>query len=130
MKNNTENTENICKCNKNNDLQNKGIFSPIRVTNINHARRLLSKVLYEYQKGNINADYAKTLNYLLTSFVNICKVENEILSTEFQKINEFLDKNMQDFSNDELELVTKGNCNGAIQSYKKRIFDGREQDLS
>lgn len=46
---------------------------PIKVTNVKQARRLLSKLIYGLQTGEVTGDNARTLTYLLISFVNIFK---------------------------------------------------------
>lgn len=45
----------------------------VKVTKINHAKRLLSKLIYQLQKGEITGQLAKDLTYLLSTFINIFK---------------------------------------------------------
>lgn len=51
---------------------NKG-YTPLKVTNLKNAKRLLSKLIYELQAGTIDNQTAKDLTYLLVSFVNVFK---------------------------------------------------------
>lgn len=48
-------------------------YTPIKVTNLKSAKRLLSKLIYELQFKRIDSQAAKDLTYLLVSFVNIFK---------------------------------------------------------
>ena len=48
-------------------------YTPIKVTNLKNAKRLLSKLIYELQAGTIDNQTAKDLTYLLVSFVNVFK---------------------------------------------------------
>ena len=48
-------------------------YTPIKVTNLKNAKRLLSKLIYELQTGKIDNQTAKDLTYLLVSFVNVFK---------------------------------------------------------
>lgn len=57
----------------------------IRVTDLKTAKRLLSKLIYQFQKKEIDSQYAKDLTYLLTSYVNFHKVidiEQRIIELE------------------------------------------------
>lgn len=47
--------------------------TPIRVTNLRAAKRLLSRLIYQLQSGEIQGTTAKDLTYLLSVFVNIFK---------------------------------------------------------
>lgn len=44
---------------------------PIRISKVRDARRLLGKLILEFQKGNIANQDAKDLCYLVTSYVNV-----------------------------------------------------------
>lgn len=46
---------------------------PIRVKNINDARRLLSRLIYQLQVEQIEGRQAKDLTYLLISYVSITR---------------------------------------------------------
>jgi hypothetical protein len=48
-------------------------YTPVKVTNLKNAKRLLSKLIYELQAGKISNQDAKDLTYLLVSFVNVFK---------------------------------------------------------
>lgn len=48
-------------------------YTPIKVNSLKSAKRLLSKLIYELQTGNIDNQKAKDLTYLLISFVNVFK---------------------------------------------------------
>jgi hypothetical protein len=56
-----------------NNKSNKGEILPIKVTNLKAAKRLLSRLIFNLQKGEIENQTAKDLTYLLTSYVNIFK---------------------------------------------------------
>jgi len=63
-----------------------GSYTPIKVTNLKNAKRLLSKLIYELQAGTIEGQRAKDLCYLLISYVNVFKsyeIENRL--TELEK---------------------------------------------
>lgn len=51
----------------------KESYTPIRVTNLRSAKRLLSRLIYELQRGTIENQTAKDLTYLLVSYVNVFK---------------------------------------------------------
>jgi hypothetical protein len=59
---------------KNND---KVVILPLRkaiqVKNVKQAKRLLSRIITQFQRGEITDFDAKTLCYLLISLVSICK---------------------------------------------------------
>jgi len=44
-----------------------------RVTKLSHAKRLLSNLIYDFQRGTITDQKAKTLTYLIINFVQVCK---------------------------------------------------------
>jgi len=49
------------------------IEKPVKVTKISDAKRLLSKLIYKLQTGEIAGQEAKDMTYLLISYVNIVK---------------------------------------------------------
>ncbi|MCH7972539.1 MAG: hypothetical protein IH949_01375 [Bacteroidetes bacterium] len=51
----------------------KGSYTPIKVTNLKNARRLLSRLIYQLQTGEVANQTAKDLTYLLISYVNVFK---------------------------------------------------------
>lgn len=56
-----------------------------KVTKLAHAKRLLSNVIYEFQRGIITDQKAKTICYLLINFVQITKdleLESKVKSLE------------------------------------------------
>lgn len=57
------------------NLENPNVLlnKPIRISRIKDAKRLLSRLIFEFQKGTINGRDAKDLTYLLISYVTICK---------------------------------------------------------
>jgi len=62
------------------------IEKPVKVTKISDAKRLLSKLIYKLQTGEIEGQSAKDLTYLLISFVNIIKdVEFETRLKELEE---------------------------------------------
>ena len=46
---------------------------PVRIRKLKDAKRLLSRLIHEFQKGTINNRDAKDLCYLIVSFVQIAK---------------------------------------------------------
>lgn len=46
---------------------------PIRVRSIKHAKRLLSRIITDFQRGEVSDQNAKTLCYLLISYVTITR---------------------------------------------------------
>lgn len=63
---------------------------PIKVTSLKNAKRLLSRLIYDLQSGNIENQTAKDLTYLLVSYVNVFKqyeIEQRIEEIE-KRINE------------------------------------------
>jgi len=44
---------------------------PVRVRKVDDARRLLSRLILEFQKGSIGGQAAKDLCYLVISYVNV-----------------------------------------------------------
>ena len=58
---------------KNKQLTNEYTLKPIRVNNLKSAKRLLSKLIYDLQIGNIDSKLAKDLTYLVSVYVNIFK---------------------------------------------------------
>lgn len=67
--------------NKTNELSYTGniagkIERPVKVKSISDAKRLLSKLIYKLQTGEINGQNAKDMTYLLISYVNMVK-DNE-----------------------------------------------------
>lgn len=60
------------KNNKLNEGYSPLLEKPIRINKVSSARRLLSKIIYEFQCGTINNQNSKDLCYLLISYVNIC----------------------------------------------------------
>ena len=60
---------------------------PVKVTNVKQAKKLLSKLIYGLQTGEIEGRKAKDLTYLLSVFITIIK------ETEFEKrLNELESK--------------------------------------
>lgn len=60
-------------------------YTPIKVTNLKNAKRLLSRLIYDLQAGKIEGQQAKDLCYLLISFVNVFKsyeIENRLNEIE------------------------------------------------
>lgn len=49
------------------------IEKPVKVTKISDAKRLLSKLIYKLQIGEVSGQEAKDMTYLLISYVNIVK---------------------------------------------------------
>lgn len=47
--------------------------TPVKVTNLKAAKRLLAKLIYDLQTDKIDNQKAKDLTYLLVSYVNIFK---------------------------------------------------------
>lgn len=50
------------------------LSKPIRIRKVKDAKRLLAKLIYGLQTGEINSQHAKDITYLLTSYVNIATV--------------------------------------------------------
>jgi len=48
------------------------VGKPVRITKVRDAKRLLSKLILGFQKGEIKNQDAKDLTYMLISYVNIC----------------------------------------------------------
>ena len=46
---------------------------PVKVTKISDAKRLLSKLIYKLQTGEVAGQDAKDMTYLLISYVNMIK---------------------------------------------------------
>ncbi len=60
---------------------------PIRISNLRDARRLLGRLIYEFQKGTIVNQDAKDLCYLVISFCQVlkdCEFEERITNLENQ----------------------------------------------
>lgn len=53
----------------------KNNANSIKVTDIRTARRLMSRIIKQYQSGEIKDTYAKTLTYLIQNFINIIKTQ-------------------------------------------------------
>jgi len=75
-------------------VEAKGIKStptpkPIKVTNLRAAKRLLSRLIYQLQSGEIQGTTAKDLTYLLSVFVNLFK------QMEFEQRLEMLEKRLK-----------------------------------
>ena len=49
------------------------IEKPVKVIKISDAKRLLSKLIYKLQTGEIEGQAAKDMTYLLISYVNMIK---------------------------------------------------------
>ncbi|MBK9097533.1 MAG: hypothetical protein IPM14_05265 [bacterium] len=67
------------------------IEKPVKITKVSDAKRLLSKLIYKLQTGEITGQEAKDLTYLLISYVNIVKeieIENRLKSLEEKISNE------------------------------------------
>jgi len=62
------------------------ILRPIRVNNVKQARKLLSRLIYGLQKGEISGRTAKDLCYLLSVFISIVReTETEERITELER---------------------------------------------
>jgi hypothetical protein len=48
-------------------------YTPIKINNLKDARRLLSRLIYQLQTGEVESKLAKDICYLLISYVNIFK---------------------------------------------------------
>jgi hypothetical protein len=64
--------------NKTNDLTYTGniagkIEKPVKIVSISSAKRLLSKLIYKLQTGEVSGQNAKDMCYLLISYVNMVK---------------------------------------------------------
>ena len=46
---------------------------PVRVTKLKDAQRLLSRLITEFQLGNVESRWAKDLCYLVSTFVQVAK---------------------------------------------------------
>ena len=46
----------------------------VRVKNARSARRLMGKIILEFQKKTINSNDAKTLSYLVSTYLQACSV--------------------------------------------------------
>ncbi len=46
---------------------------PIRVSKLKDAKRLLSRLIYEFQLGTLSGRDAKDLTYLISQFIAACK---------------------------------------------------------
>ena len=46
---------------------------PIRVSKLKDAKRLLSRIIYEFQLGTVTGRDAKDLTYLISQFIVACK---------------------------------------------------------
>ena len=51
------------------------IDKPRKITGIKPARRLLAHIIYEFQRGAVRTEDAKTLAYLLIKYGELYKVE-------------------------------------------------------
>jgi len=51
------------------------IEKPRKITGIKPARRLLAHIIYEFQRGAVRTEDAKTLAYLLIKYGELYKVE-------------------------------------------------------
>ena len=61
------------------------LATPVKIRQLKDAKRLLSKLITEFQKGTIKSREAKDLCYLIVSYVNIAKdidLEERIKSLE------------------------------------------------
>ncbi|NLT52753.1 MAG: hypothetical protein GXX85_17755 [Ignavibacteria bacterium] len=45
--------------------------APIKLTSVKHAKRLLSRMVYQMQTGEISGQFAKDLAYLLTVYIQL-----------------------------------------------------------
>ena len=68
----------------------QGIFDkPKRVNNIKAARRLMAKIIYEFQKGSVPDSKAKTLAYLLIKYSELYKTESlEVIEKRLSELEE------------------------------------------
>ena len=46
---------------------------PVRVSKLKDAKRLLSRLIYEFQLGTLSGRDAKDLTYLISQFISACK---------------------------------------------------------
>ena len=46
---------------------------PVRVSKLKDAKRLLSRLIYEFQLGTLSGRDAKDLTYLISQFIAACK---------------------------------------------------------
>ena len=51
------------------------IDKPRKITGIKPARRLLAHIIYEFQRGAVRTDHAKSLAYLLIKYGELFKLE-------------------------------------------------------
>ena len=59
---------------------------PVRVNNVKQAKKLLSKLIYGLQTGEIEGRKAKDLTYLLSVFISIVReTETEERITELER---------------------------------------------
>lgn len=65
-----------------------GHKNPIRISNVRDAKRLLARLIREFQKGRIEDRWAKTLTYIVTSYVSVAK-DTEI-EERLQRLEEHL----------------------------------------
>jgi|GEM_PF-2541676 len=73
--------------------QEPGSLKCRSVRKLKDAKRFLSQVIAAYQRGELTTEKAKTLTYLCTSFVNVCReveVEDKVNRLE-QKLGSLED---------------------------------------
>jgi flagellin-specific chaperone FliS len=70
----------------NKDIDTYTGLKAVKVTKISHAKRLLSKLILQLQRGDITGQLAKDLTYLLSTFVNIFKTAE--LEDRIKKLEE------------------------------------------
>ncbi len=67
------------------------IDNPRKITGIKPARRLLAHIIYEFQRGAVRTEDARTLAYLLIKYGELYKVETlaeiDERLTKLEKIN-------------------------------------------
>ena len=59
-------------------IENKGLtgIKPRRIQKVQDARRLLASYIFHLQKGEIKADDAKVMAYLLIKYAELYKIES------------------------------------------------------
>lgn len=67
-----------------------GYKNPIRISSVRDARRLLARLIREFQTGRVEDRWAKTLTYLVVSYVSVTR-DSEI-EERLQRLEEHLDK--------------------------------------
>lgn len=66
---------------------------PLKIKKVKDAKRLLSRIIYEFSKGELNSQFAKDLCYMLNVYVQTCNTlelseKLDKLKSEIQQIKE------------------------------------------